>query len=236
MLLKVRGLTVHYGNVLALNNITMDVKEGQIISIIGANGAGKTTLLRTISGLEQATSGEIWFNGDRVDSFRPEEMVLRGVGHVPQGRRLFPYMTVSENLRLGAYARKIRKDEIEDDLDSVFVYFPRLKERSHQKAGTLSGGEQQMVAIGRGLMAKPKLFLLDEPSLGLAPIITREIGNIIKVINQDGMSVILVEQNAALALGIAHRGYLLEIGQIILEGTTAELLGNEKIKEAYLGG
>ena len=236
MLLKVRGLTVHYGNVLALNNITMDVKEGQIISMIGANGAGKTILLRTIAGLEQATSGEIWFNGDRVDSFRPEEMVLRGVGHVPQGRRLFPYMTVSENLRLGAYARKIRKDEIEDDLDSVFVYFPRLKERSHQKAGTLSGGEQQMVAIGRGLMAKPKLFLLDEPSLGLAPIITREIGNIIKVINQDGMSVILVEQNAALALGIAHRGYLLEIGQIILEGTTAELLGNEKIKEAYLGG
>ena len=219
----------------ALKGVNIDVPEGGIVTIIGANGAGKSTTLRTISGLEQPSSGEIWFNGERIDALPADKIVARGIAHVPEGRRIFPDLTVEENLRTGAFLRK-DKDAIETDLEEVFVHFPRLRERRTQWARTLSGGEQQMVAIGRALMSKPKLLLLDEPSMGLAPVMVQEIARIVLEIAETGVPVVLVEQNAELALSLARFAYVLETGTVALEGPAAELHENDHVRRAYLGG
>jgi branched-chain amino acid transport system ATP-binding protein len=234
MLLKVDNITVQYGKATALHGVSMEVAEGAVVSLMGANGAGKTTLLRTISGLIPSTSGELWFNGVKINNISPSDIVKLGLVHIPQGRRLFPFLTVLSNLKLGASLRK-DKAGIKRDLDMVFEHFPRLYERRTQKAGTLSGGEQQMAAIGRGLMAGPKLLLMDEPSLGLAPRLIAELVPVIKKINQRGISVLLVEQNVTLALGAAHRGYALQVGRITLEGDIEIFKTSDIIKEAYLG-
>ena len=234
-MLSVKCISVHYGKAMALEDISMDVEEGSVVSIVGANGAGKSTALCAISGLKRLTAGEIWFNNKRIDMLEPTEIVKLGIVHVPEGRRLFPYMTVETNLKLGASLRK-NKNEISSDLEEVFLRFPRLKERRNQQAGTLSGGEQQMVAIGRGLMSRPKLLMLDEPSLGLAPIVIKEIARIISDINKIGISVLLVEQNIPLALGVANKGYLLHVGRVTLTGDISTFKEDELIKKAYLGG
>jgi len=234
MLLEVKNLWVHYRGAEALKGILLEVEEGTIVALIGSNGAGKTTTLRTISGLKAPTTGEIWFKGKRIDHYHPQDIVKEGIGHVAEGRDLFPYMTVLENLKLGAFLRKDR-DQIDRDLEELFNHFPVLKERKRQQARTLSGGEQQILAIARALMSKPKLLMLDEPSLGLSPMNVQEIGRIVRDINQRGVSVVLVEQNARLALGLAHKGYVLEIGSIVLQGEARELLQSEYIKRAYLG-
>jgi branched-chain amino acid transport system ATP-binding protein len=235
MLLEVRNIRVHYKKVEALKGISIAVPEGSIVTIIGANGAGKTTTLRTISGLERVTEGEIWFAGERIDHLPPEEIVARGIAHVPEGRRVFPDLTVEENLRTGAFLRR-DAGEIEDDLEDVFGHFPRLKERRKQWAKTLSGGEQQMLAIGRALMSKPKLLLLDEPSMGLSPVLVQEITGIIARIAAQGVPVVLVEQNAALALRLAKFAYVLETGTLALQGPAVELRENDHVRQAYLGG
>jgi len=234
MLLKLKDLWCHYGGAEVLRGITLEVEEDSIITIIGSNGAGKTTILRTISGLKARSSGEILFQGERIDRKLPQDIVRRRIVHVPEGRALFPYMTVVENLKLGAFLRKDR-EQIAIDLEKVFKHFPRLKERTNQKAKTLSGGEQQMLAIGRALMSNPKLLLLDEPSLGLSPMMVQEIGSIVRNINERGISVILVEQNARLALGLAKRGYVLETGSIVLQGEAIDLLHSDHVRKAYLG-
>lgn len=234
MILVLKDITVHYWKVAAVRNVSMDIEEGRIVTLIGANGAGKSTILKTISGLKNPTSGEIRFEQKRIERLPPQEIVRLGVSNVPEGRRLFPQMTVLENLKMGGYLRSDR-GQIEDDLRRVFGYFPVLAERKRQRAGSLSGGEQQMLAIGRALMARPKLMSLDEPSMGLSPLMSQTIGRIIKTINEEGVSILLVEQNAKLALGLAHRGYVLETGSIVLEGETKELLQNEAVKSAYLG-
>jgi branched-chain amino acid transport system ATP-binding protein len=234
MLLKLKDLWCHYGGAEVLKGITLEVEEDSIITIIGSNGAGKTTILRTISGLKARSSGEILFQGERIDRELPQDIVRRRIVHVPEGRALFPYMTVVENLKLGAFLRKDR-EQIAIDLEKVFKHFPRLKERTNQKAKTLSGGEQQMLAIGRALMSNPKLLLLDEPSLGLSPMMVQEIGSIVRNINERGISVILVEQNARLALGLAKRGYVLETGSIVLQGEAIDLLHSDHVRKAYLG-
>jgi len=234
MLLKLKDLWCHYGGAEVLKGITLEVEEDSIITIIGSNGAGKTTILRTISGLKARSSGEILFQGERIDRELPQDIVRRRIVHVPEGRALFPYMTVAENLKLGAFLRKDR-EQIAIDLEKVFKHFPRLKERTNQKAKTLSGGEQQMLAIGRALMSDPKLLLLDEPSLGLSPMMVQEIGSIVRNINERGISVILVEQNARLALGLAKRGYVLETGNIVLQGEAIDLLHSDHVRKAYLG-
>jgi branched-chain amino acid transport system ATP-binding protein len=234
MLLELSDLVVRYGGAEVLNGISLRVSQGEIVTLIGSNGAGKTTTLRIISGLKNIASGEIWFEGARIDRLSPQEIVRKGIGHAPQGRALFPYMSVLENLRLGSFLRK-DKDIIHKDLGAIFENFPRLKERRHQQARTLSGGEQQMLTIGRALMGKPKLLLLDEPSLGLSPLMVREIGRLVVSINRNGTSVLLVEQNAQLALRLAHRGYVLETGKIVLQGKTEDLLRGEIVKRAYLG-
>ena len=234
MLLKLKDLWCHYGGAEVLKGITLEVEEDSIITIIGSNGAGKTTILRTISGLKARSSGEILFQGERIDRKLPQDIVRRRIVHVPEGRALFPYMTVVENLKLGAFLRKDR-EQIAIDLEKVFKHFPRLKERTNQKAKTLSGGEQQMLAIGRALMSNPKLLLLDEPSLGLSPMMVQEIGSIVRNINERGISVILVEQNARLALGLAKRGYVLETGSIVLQGEAIDLLHSDHVRKAYLG-
>ena len=234
MLLKLKDLWCHYGGAEVLKGITLEVEEDSIITIIGSNGAGKTTILRTISGLKARSSGEILFQGERIDRELPQDIVRRRIVHVPEGRALFPYMTVAENLKLGAFLRKDR-EQIAIDLEKVFKHFPRLKERTNQKAKTLSGGEQQMLAIGRALMSNPKLLLLDEPSLGLSPMMVQEIGSIVRNINERGISVILVEQNARLALGLAKRGYVLETGNIVLQGEAIDLLHSDHVRKAYLG-
>ena len=235
MLLRLENVTVHYHKVAALKGISMAVPPDGIVTIIGANGAGKTTTLRAISGLEKLSSGEIWFDGERIDGLPPEIIVAKGIAQVPEGRRVFPDLTVEENLRTGAFLRRDAA-AVEADLDKVFERFPRLHERRRQWAKTMSGGEQQMLVIGRALMAKPRLLLLDEPSMGLAPVIIQEIVAIIEEINRQGVTVILVEQNAELALRIADYGYVLETGNTALEGAADELHENEHVRKAYLGG
>ena len=235
MLLNAKQITVHYGKSLALNNVSLEIEDGSVVTIIGANGAGKSTILRAVSGLMPLSSGEIWFLDKRIDGLTTTDIVKLGIVHIPEGRRLFPHLSVLSNLQLGASLRK-DKESINKDLDEIFERFPVLRERHSQKAGTLSGGEQQMLAIARGLMAKPKLLLMDEPSLGLAPIVIAELGEVIKNINQAGVSVLLVEQNVPLALGVADRGYALQVGRIVLEGDIEEFKSTETVKRAYLGG
>lgn len=234
-MLEVRNLNVHFGVIHALKGISLTVNDGEIVTLIGANGAGKTTTLRTISGLKKPTSGEIILDGVDITNTSAQERVKMGISHVPEGRRVFSNMTVLENLELGAYLRK-DKEGIARDLKKVFDLFPVLADRQKQLAGTLSGGEQQMLAIGRALMSRPKILLLDEPSMGLAPLLVQEIFNIIKDVNSSGTTVLLVEQNARMALQIAHRAYVIETGKIVLSGTGAELMESEDIKKAYLGG
>jgi branched-chain amino acid transport system ATP-binding protein len=234
LLLKVDNLTIRYGKAVALHAISMEVPEGAVISLIGANGAGKTTILRSLSGLIPVSSGNIWFKGQKINGISPSDIVKKGLVQVPQGRRLFPFLTVMSNLTLGASLRH-DKAGIKRDLEMVFEHFPRLFERRTQKAGTLSGGEQQMLAIGRGLMASPNLLLMDEPSLGLAPRMVAELVPVIKSINQRGISVLLVEQNVGLALGVASRGYALQVGRIVLEGDIDKFKTSDVVKAAYLG-
>ena len=234
MKLEIRDLHVSYGGIRALKGIDLTVEEGQIVTLIGANGAGKSTTLRAISGLQKPQSGSILYGGEELTSLPAKEIVRRGIIHVPEGRRVFPDMTVAENLKIGAFLRK-DKDGIASDMDYVYSLFPRLKERSWQPAGTLSGGEQQMLAVGRALMSRPKVLMMDEPSLGLAPLIVKDIFSIIRRVNADGITVLLIEQNANAALRIADYGYVLETGVIALTGTGEELLRNESVREAYLG-
>ncbi len=233
-LLELRGIEVAYGDLPALRGVSVAVEAGETLSVVGANGAGKTTMLRAISGLMRPRAGQILLDGDRLDTLPSHLIVERGVVQVPEGRKIFPSLTVRENLELGSYvgAAKARRRE---GLDQVFTLFPRLKERERQAAGTMSGGEQQMLAIGRALMARPRVLMLDEPSLGLAPIMVQEIFRIIGEINRLGTTVLLVEQNTRQALALSRRGYVLENGRVVLEGTGAELLGNEHVKRAYLG-
>jgi branched-chain amino acid transport system ATP-binding protein len=235
MLLRLKDVTIHYETAEAVKGVTLEVDEGTVVGIIGANGAGKSTILRAVSGLVSLTQGEIYFKDKRIDGMATHEIVSLGLVHVPEGRGLFPHMTVLANLRLGAYLRK-DKVAVEADLKAVFKLFPRLKERYNQKAGTLSGGEQEMLAICRGLMARPKLLLLDEPSLGLSPIIIEELTDIIKDINKNGISVLLVEQNASLVTEVTDRGYVLEVGKIVLEGNITELMANKLVQRAFIGG
>ena len=233
-MLKVGRIDVFYGAIQALKALSFTVAQGEIVTLLGANGAGKSTTLKTISGLLQPRAGEIELEGKPIAGSAPHEIVRLGVAHVPEGRRVFPRLTVLENLKTGAYTR--RGVGIEDDIERVYSLFPRLKERVRQSAGTLSGGEQQMLAIGRGLMARPRLLLLDEPSMGLAPILVEQIFAIIMQINREGVTILLVEQNAAMALAVCHRGYVLETGAVILEGKASELAGNDRVRQAYLGG
>jgi branched-chain amino acid transport system ATP-binding protein len=233
-MLSIENLSVSYGAIRALDGISMQVEAGQIVTLIGANGAGKSTTLRTISGLTAASSGRILFEGRDITKTPPSQIVRLGIGQSPEGRRVFANMSVRENLELGSFTRK-DSAAIRSDYDRVLTLFPRLKERLRQNAGTLSGGEQQMLAIGRALMARPKLLLLDEPSLGLAPFLVRDIFHIIADINRQGATVLLVEQNAHMALGIAHRGYVLETGRIVLSDTASALLQTDEVKKAYLG-
>jgi len=233
-MLKVDDLHVYYNAIQALNGLSFTVGRGEMVTLLGANGAGKTTTLKTISALLRPRSGRIELEGQPLEDLPPHEIVRLGVAHVPEGRRVFPRLSVMENLKTGAYTR--HGGTIADDIERAFTLFPRLKERMQQKAGTLSGGEQQMLAIGRGLMARPRLLLLDEPSMGLAPILVEQIFSTIQAINKEGVTVLLVEQNAAMALAICHRGYVIETGKIILSGTAAELSGNDRVRQAYLGG
>jgi len=234
-MLKVSKLNVYYGAVHAVRDLDLEVNNGEFVALIGANGAGKTTFLRTVSGLKRATNGTITIEGKTISALPPDRIVKMGVAQCPEGRRVWPFLTVRENLMLGAYARHDARG-VRDDLEHVWGYFPRLLERKTQLAGTLSGGEQQMLAIGRALMARPKILMLDEPSLGLAPVVVQQVAEIIKSINLDGTTVLLVEQNANMALRYAKRTYVLEIGRIVREGPSDELTKDESIKAAYLGG
>ncbi len=231
-MLKIDDLRVNYGGIEAVKGITFQVPERQIVTLIGANGAGKSTTLRTIAGLEKPATGRIHLQAEDITGMSPDRIVSKGITLVPEGRRVFPDLTVLENLKIGAY---LRKDDLKDDLDWVYSLFPRLKERSWQAAGTLSGGEQQMLAVGRALMSRPKLMMMDEPSLGLAPLVVKDIFSIIKKINQQGVTILLIEQNANMALHIADTAYVLETGRLTLSGTGEELLNNEAVKKAYLG-
>ncbi|MHC1685159.1 MAG: ABC transporter ATP-binding protein [Clostridiaceae bacterium] len=233
-MIKIDNLVVSYGGIEALKDISLEVPEGKIVTLVGANGAGKSTTLKSIVGLVKPKSGSIDYNGTDLTRISTQDMVKRGIALVPEGRRVFADLTVLENLKIGAYTR-VDKKGIEADLEHVYTLFPRLKERTWQLAGTLSGGEQQMLAIGRALMSRPKLIMMDEPSLGLAPIIVKELFGIIKKINQEGMTVLLIEQNANAALKIADIGYIMETGKITLKGSGHELLHNDEIKKAYLG-
>jgi branched-chain amino acid transport system ATP-binding protein len=232
MLLEVDNLRVAYGGIEALRGISFTVDEGEIVTLLGANGAGKTTTLRTISGLLRPKTGTVTFDGQRVDTIPPHQMVRLGLGHVPEGRRIFPRMSVRENLQMGAYHRN---DDLGPDINRVFDLFPVLRERETQDGGTLSGGEQQMLAIGRALMSRPRLLLLDEPSMGLAPMIVARIFDIIREINEQGTTVLLVEQNAAQALRLATRGYVLETGEIVMSDAASALLADDRVRAAYLG-
>jgi branched-chain amino acid transport system ATP-binding protein len=233
--LQVKDIDVYYGAIHALKKMSLQVDQGSIVTLIGANGAGKTTTLKTISGLLRPRSGTVTFKDVNISKVAPEKIVGMGISQVPEGRRVFASMSVLENLEMGAYLRSDKK-AIKDDLENVFTRFPRLKERRKQMAGTLSGGEQQMLAIGRALMARPQLLLMDEPSMGLAPLLVKEIFSIIKDINERGTTVLLVEQNAHMALSIADKAYVIETGEIVLQGAAAELLQSEAVKKAYLGG
>jgi branched-chain amino acid transport system ATP-binding protein len=234
MLLQIKNLTVRYGKALAVENLSLEVEEGKIAIIVGANGAGKTTILKVISGLLRPTLGEIWFEGKRIDGMPSFQIARAGIVHVPEGRRLFPLLTVLDNLKLGAGFRK-DKMGVKEDMEKIFEDFPILREKRNQKANSLSGGQQQMLALSRALMAKPKLLILDEPCLGLAPIVIDELYSIIQTINQNGVSVLLAEQNVSLALRLGMYGYVLEVGKVILRGNIAELQNNEIVNRAYLG-
>ena len=236
-LLKIRNLSTHYGKIQALDSVSIHIWEGEIVSLIGANGAGKSTLLNSISGIVNSSSGSIVFNGKDISKKSPEEIVKLGISQVPEGRQIFNSFTVFDNIMLGAYLRRKRKEkkEIQDDLRDIFNIFPILEERKKQRAGTLSGGEQQMLAIARGLMARPRLLMLDEPSLGLAPKITAEIMNVIKDLKDNKLTILLVEQNARAALKISDRGYVFETGNVLLEGRGDDLLLDGDVKRAYLG-
>jgi len=234
VLLDVKNLKVNYKKVEAVKGVSFYVDEGTLVSIIGANGAGKTTIMQTLSGLLRATSGEITFNGKRIDKTPVDQIVKMGVAQVPAGRKLFPQLSVLENLQAGAYTIRNR-NEVNSLLEEVYQHFPRMKERLNQRAGSLSGGEQQMLAIGRALMSKPKLLVMDEPSLGLSPIMVNEIGQIIKSMREHGRTILLVEQNAKLALKLADRTYVLELGKVVLEGKSEDIMNNPIVKKAYLG-
>jgi len=234
MLLEIKTLWVRYEGAEVLKGISCEVEEGTIVTFLGSNGAGKSTTLRAICGLKAPDSGEIWFNGKRIDRDSPQNIIKQGIGHVLEGRALFPYMTVMENLKVGAFLQKDRQ-QVDKNLKEIFANFPILKERQQQQARTLSGGEQQMLTIARALMGIPKLLLLDEPSLGLSPLMVRQIGTIVRQIYQRGVSVLLVEQNARLALGVAQRCYVFETGSIVLCGETKEMLNNDQVRKAYLG-
>jgi branched-chain amino acid transport system ATP-binding protein len=234
-MLKIEDINVYYGNIQALKGISLSINEGEIVTLIGANGAGKSTMLKSISGLLKPKQGKIIFEGQSIGGKAAQSIVKMGISHVPEGRRVFANMSVEENLQLGAYLRK-DKAGIKQDMEKVYELFPRLLERLKQQSGTLSGGEQQMLAMGRALMAKPRLLLLDEPSMGLAPLLVKQIFNIIEEINKTGTTILLVEQNANLALSIADRAYVVETGRIVLSGKSEELTASEEIKNAYLGG
>ena len=233
MMLEVTNLNVYYDNIRALKDVSFSVEEGEIMTLIGANGAGKTTTLLTLSGLKKAQSGTILFQGKDITKTTPQSRVAMGISQSPEGRRVFGGLTVLENLEMGAY---LRRDDFSGDMEKVFTYFPRLKERKKQVAGTLSGGEQQMLAMGRALMSRPKLMLLDEPSMGLSPLLVSEIFEIIRRLNENGTTILLVEQNAALALKICHRAAVMETGRIVLAGTGEELSRSPEVQKAYLGG
>ena len=235
MLLEIKDLRVSYGKIEAIKGISLNVNQGEIVTLVGANGAGKTTLLKTISGLLKPSAGVISFEGKDIQSIAPHNRVLAGLCQAPEGRGIFPGMTVLENLEMGKFSRKEWKNELKEDLDRMYHLFPRLKERQNQTGGTLSGGEQQMLSIGRALMSRPKLLLLDEPSMGLAPMFIKQIFNIIREIQTQGVSILLVEQNAAQALSCANRAYIMETGNIVKEGAGKDLLNDEAIKKAYLG-
>ena len=232
---EARGVSVNYDRVSALRDVSMALERGEVAALIGANGAGKTTMLRAITGLTRRAGGEIFLEGERIDGLPAAKIVARGVAMVPEGRRVYPHMDVRDNLLMGAYLRRDRAG-IQADLEACFERFPRLRERIGQQAGTLSGGEQQMVAIARALMARPRLLLLDEPSLGLAPLLVREIARTIVALNREGLSVILVEQNSRMALRVSQRGYVLETGEMRLSGASADLLNNDEVRRLYLGG
>ena len=234
-MLNIQDLHTRYGSFLALKNLSLTVQKGEIVTLLGANGAGKTTLLKTISGLLKPYAGSLMFEGRRIDSLPPNEIVRLGIAHCPEGRKLFPDMTVRKNLQLGAFTRLKDKQGVDQSIKEVLELFPILRERARQAAGTLSGGEQQMLSMGRALMTNPKLFLLDEPSLGLAPLVVRALFQTIRAINEKGMTIFLVEQNASLALQVAHQGYVIENGRIVLADSSLNLLNNEKVKQAYLG-
>jgi branched-chain amino acid transport system ATP-binding protein len=234
MFFSIQDLKVHYGIVEAIKGVSLDMEDGAIVTLIGANGSGKSTILKTIIGLKSVSSGEIWFQGKRLDQLKAKNIVAMGISYVPEGRRIFPHMSVLDNLKMGAYSHK-DGSEMPKSIEGVFEYFPVLKERQQQMGGSLSGGEQQMLAIGRGLMVKPKMLLLDEPSLGLAPLIVKNVGKIIAELNKTGLSIILVEQNARLALSLAHKGYVLQTGNIVIQGDTKQLRENELVRKAYLG-
>ena len=231
-ILEIKDLSVSYGGIEAIKNISLDVEAGSIVTLIGSNGAGKSSTLRSIAGIVKAKSGEVLFEGENILGLSPDQIVKRGVTLVPEGRHVFPNLTVAENLHVGAY---LRKDSITEDLARVYDLFPRLKEREWQQAGTLSGGEQQMLAVGRALMAKPQLIMMDEPSLGLAPIVVKGIFEIIREINRQGITVLLIEQNANMALKVADWAYVMQTGEILMQGPGAELAANEEVKAAYLG-
>jgi branched-chain amino acid transport system ATP-binding protein len=233
-LLQVDDVSVRYGAIEAVRGISFDVAEGEAVTLIGGNGAGKTTTLRTISGVHRPAGGTISFGGRRIDDVHAHRIVELGISHTPEGRKIFPRMTVRENLDMGAYARR-NHAEVQSDLDRVFTRFPRLKERERQPGGTLSGGEQQMLAIGRSLMARPRLLMLDEPSMGLAPLVVATIFDLLAEIHREGMTLLLVEQNAQMALGLCDRGYVLESGAIVLRDSAGALLGNDAVRKAYLG-
>ena len=233
-MLKLHDIHTYYGRIHALKGVSIEVQDGTIVTLLGANGAGKTTMLRTISGIVQASAGKIEYDGKNIEKYPPQKIVQQGIAQSPEGRQVFTDLTVMENLRMGTYPRK-DKSEVNQDFDMIFNYFPRLKQRINQLAGTLSGGEQQMLAMGRALMSRPKILLLDEPSLGLAPLVVKEIFHIIQEINKRGVTVLLVEQNAYQALHIAHYGYVLETGRVVLQGTGDELRRNDEVRHSYLG-
>jgi branched-chain amino acid transport system ATP-binding protein len=233
-LLEVNGIHSYYGSIHALKGISLTVDQGEVVTLIGANGAGKTTTLKTISGVMHPRQGSIVLEGERIDVLPPHQIVMRGIGQSPEGRRIFGALTVFENLKMGAFARR-DKVEIARDLDMVFTLFPRLKERAKQRGGTLSGGEQQMLAMGRAMMTHPRVLMLDEPSMGLAPVLVESIFEIIQTLNKEGTTILLIEQNAAKALQVANRGYVIETGQIVLQDNAAELRKNERVRKSYLG-
>lgn len=235
MLLTIKGLRVHYGKAEAIKGVTIDVVEGSSVAIVGANGAGKSTILRAVVGVVPLSAGEIWFMDKRIDRMQTHDIAELGIIHVPEGRHLFPYMSVLENLKIGSFLRT-DKAGVKKNLEEIFERFPRLRERCHQKAGTLSGGEQQMLAIGRGLMAKPRVLLVDEPSLALSPLLVQQIGVIIRDLHRSGITILLVEQNASLATRVTNKCYVLEVGRVVLEGNTKEIMADETlVRKAFLG-